>query len=165
MIATSQQPAASVRRALFIFSGARTLVRSNVQWLSTRASRGRPGIWMLLRTKVRAPLRAARRRCELSLLGALLLAISTLGATAPSAPTAPPERPTPITPREFFNAGTEQLRAGKLREAEAYFENALGSQAARLQPPALYNLGHVRFGQGIEELKKGPAAGPTNEHG
>jgi len=67
----------------------------------------------------------------------------------------------PSTPREFFNAGTEQLRAGKLREAEAFLESALASQNSRLQPPALYNLGHVRFGQGIEELKKGPPAGPT----
>jgi tetratricopeptide (TPR) repeat protein len=128
MIATSQQPAASLRRAL----------------------------------------RAARRPFQLSLLGALLLACSALAATAPSAPTAPPappERPEPITPREFFNAGTEKLRAGKLREAEAYFESALGSQSARLQPPALYNLGHVRFDQGIEAIKKGPAAGPTNDRG
>jgi len=67
----------------------------------------------------------------------------------------------PNSPRQFFNRGTEQFRAGKLREAEATLETALASQNSRLQPPALYNLGHVRFSQGIEELKKGPAAGPT----
>ena len=67
----------------------------------------------------------------------------------------------PTTAREFFNAGTQQLRAGKLREAEAFLESTVGSQMERLQVPALYNLGHVRFAQGIEALKKGPAAGPT----
>jgi len=71
----------------------------------------------------------------------------------------------PSTPREFFNAGTRELRAGKLREAEASLESALGSQNIRLQPPALYNLGHVRFGLGLEELKKGPAARPTAVRG
>ena len=82
-----------------------------------------------------------------------------------STPTSPPEPPPPTTPREFFNAGTEQLRAGKLREAESLLEIVLTSQNDQLQPPALYNLGHVRFDQGIEILKKGPAAGPTNARG
>src|SRR5438094_9176251 len=63
------------------------------------------------------------------------------------------------TPREFFNAGAQNLGAGKLAEAETLLERALASQDERLQPAALYNLGHVRFGQGIEELKKGPSAG------
>ena len=67
----------------------------------------------------------------------------------------------PSTPREFFNAGTQRLKEGKLREAEAFLESALASQKPNLQPPSLYNLGHVRFGQGVEELKKGPASGPT----
>jgi tetratricopeptide (TPR) repeat protein len=68
----------------------------------------------------------------------------------------------PSKPREFFNAGTRELNAGKLREAEAYFETALSSQNEQLQTPALYNLGHVRFDQGIEELKKGPSAQSAN---
>jgi tetratricopeptide (TPR) repeat protein len=67
----------------------------------------------------------------------------------------------PSSPREFFNAGTEKLRTGKLREAEAFLENSISSQIARLQPPALYNLGCVRYGQGAEELKKTPPAGQT----
>ena len=71
----------------------------------------------------------------------------------------------PSTPREFYNAGTRDLRAGKLREAEASLETALASQIASLQPPALYNLGHVRFSLGLEELKKGPAAKPTAARG
>jgi hypothetical protein len=57
------------------------------------------------------------------------------------------------------------MRAGKLREAEASLESAVASRNERLQDPALYNLGHVRFGQGIEELKKGPAARPSTARG
>jgi len=41
---------------------------------------------------------------------------------------AAPEPVPPETPREFLNAGTRQLCAGKLREAEASLETALASQ-------------------------------------
>jgi len=99
---------------------------------------------------------------DFGLLTTLLLALTSLGTT-PSAPA--PEPAPPATPREFYNAGTRQLSAGKLREAEASLETALASQNQRLQPPALYNLGLVRFGQGVEELKKGPAAKPTAARG
>ncbi len=68
-------------------------------------------------------------------------------------------------PREIYNAGTQQLEQGKLREAEQLLESALARQAEALQPHALYNLGHVRFRQGLEELKKGPAAKPTRQRG
>lgn len=71
--------------------------------------------------------------------------------------------PTPTSPREFFNAGTTQLKGGKLKEAEALLESALAGQKPALQPVALYNLGHVRFTQGIEELKKGPPGKQTAE--
>jgi tetratricopeptide (TPR) repeat protein len=93
---------------------------------------------------------------------AVALATASLAAAVPGTRTAsaPPE-----TPREFFNAGTQQLRAGKLREAEASLETALSSQNQPLQPPALYNLGHVRFAQGVEQLKKGPSAKPTAAQG
>jgi tetratricopeptide (TPR) repeat protein len=92
----------------------------------------------------------------------LLLALTTLAA-APSPPA--PEPAPPSTPREFYDTGTRQLRAGKLREAEASLESALASQQEHLYPPALYNLGLVRFGQGVEQLKKGPPAKPTLERG
>src|SRR5215472_15742374 len=39
----------------------------------------------------------------------------------------------PTTPRDFFNAGTQKLQQGKLREAEALLENAVASQAEALQ--------------------------------
>lgn len=94
------------------------------------------------------------------LCGTVWLALG-LGAAAPSGP----ESALPTTPREFYNAGTRELQAGKLREAEASLESALASQIASLQPPALYNLGHARFGLGLEELKKGPAARPTADRG
>jgi len=82
-----------------------------------------------------------------------------LGAAAP---VPGPEPEPPDSPRDFYNTGTRELRAGKLREAEASLQSALASQIANLQPPALYNLGHVRFGLGLDELKKGPAAKPTS---
>ena len=67
--------------------------------------------------------------------------------------------PPPVTsenPRELYNAGTEKLRAGKLSDAETLLESSLTKQDERVQPAALFNLGHVRFAQGNEELKKSP---------
>ncbi len=63
----------------------------------------------------------------------------------------------PETTRDFYNAGTRKLVERKYREAEALLETALATQQEPVQPPALYNLGHVRYAQGMEELKKGPA--------
>ncbi|HWQ90891.1 MAG TPA: hypothetical protein VN673_04415 [Clostridia bacterium] len=94
---------------------------------------------------------------------AALLLGGTLALYAAS-PVSRPEKP-PETPRQFVNAGTARLREGKLREAEAFYESALGTQTDKVRQTALYNLGHVRFGQGMEELKKGPAAGPTAARG
>ena len=66
--------------------------------------------------------------------------------------------PTPTNTREFFNAGTRRLNEGKLRESEAFFQSALVRQDERFQPQTLHNLGHVRYAQGAEELKKSPDA-------
>ena len=63
------------------------------------------------------------------------------------------------TARGLYNAGTENLRAGKWNDAETFFESSLSKQDERVQPAALFNLGHVRFAQGSEELKKSPPAG------
>jgi hypothetical protein len=38
------------------------------------------------------------------------------------------------------------------------FQSSLAGQDERVQPPALYNLGHARFAEGVELLKKGPDA-------
>ena len=69
------------------------------------------------------------------------------------------------SPLELYNTGARQLQAAKLREAEASLESAVATQNQRLQPPALYNLGLVRFGLGIEQLKKGPPAKQTLARG
>jgi len=90
---------------------------------------------------------------------ALLLCLS-IRSFAVTPPSSAPEAAPPSNPREFYNTGTEKLQQGKLREAEAFLQSALASQDERLQPPTLYNLGHVRFAQGVEELKKGPTARP-----
>ena len=76
----------------------------------------------LVRHSVAGASNYARARLTLALLMAPV--ITGLSATAPQTA---PEPPPPTSPREFFNAGTEQLRAGKLREAEASLETALGS--------------------------------------
>ncbi len=106
--------------------------------------------------------RDPRRNAPGSILVAGCLVLHGLTGAALAAA---PEPAAPETPREFFNAGTERLRQGKLREAEAFFESVLAAQREGLQPPALYNLGHVRFDQGAEELKKGPAGGPAAARG
>ena len=98
-------------------------------------------------------------------IGAPLLLLAWLAAPSRAAPSTNAEPAAPETPREFFNAGTRRLEEKKLREAESLLEATLSSQTEALQPPALYNLGHVRFSQGLEQLKKGPAAGPTASAG
>jgi len=65
------------------------------------------------------------------------------------------------TARGFYNAGTEKLRAGKWNDAEMLLASSLAKQDDRVQPAALFNLGHVRFAQGDEELKKSPPAAAT----
>jgi Ca-activated chloride channel family protein len=71
----------------------------------------------------------------------------------------------PMKPREIYNAGTQQLEKGKLREAENLLEAATATQDESIQPRALYNLGHVRYLQGEESLKKAPPAKPTLRQG
>jgi len=98
---------------------------------------------------------------QLNVTVAILSLSSVLSTLATTTTNSTRSVSTPTTPRELFNAGTRELGAGKLREAEAFLESALASQDEHLQPPALYNLGHVRFSQGVEELKKGPSAAAT----
>src|SRR5437773_7361666 len=63
---------------------------------------------------------------------------------------------TPATPQQLYNQGTQKFREGKLREAESTLQLAVVSQNEKVQVPALYNLGHVRFQEGVQELKGGP---------
>ena len=64
--------------------------------------------------------------------------------------------PPPRTAKDFYNAGTQLLKQEKLGEAESLLRTALARQEDRVQPLALFNLGHVRFLQGAAELKKAP---------
>src|SRR5262245_40834874 len=64
----------------------------------------------------------------------LFLCVAALSPAAASPSAAVADPATPSTSREFFNAGTQQLRDGKLREAEAFLETVLARQESRLQP-------------------------------
>jgi hypothetical protein len=66
--------------------------------------------------------------------------------------------PVPITARDFYNAGTKLLAAQKFSDAEKMLQSSLAAQDERVQPATLFNLGHARFGEGMEILKKGPDA-------
>lgn len=70
-----------------------------------------------------------------------------------------------VTPREKFNLGTRKLAEGQLTDAESLFQSVLQAQDERTRSAALYNLGHVRFAQGAEELEKGPSGKQTMERG
>jgi hypothetical protein len=68
-----------------------------------------------------------------------------------------------MSPREAYNQGVQALGKGYLRESESWLLRAVGSQQESYQPPALYNLGHVRFQQGQELLKGESAREPLLE--
>lgn len=93
-------------------------------------------------------------RWKSAALGTLL--VSTLGASGPAV-----TEPELETPRDFYNAGVRKLADKKYKEAEALLETAVRLQSERVLSPGLYNLGHTRFLQGLEELKKGPSSSST----
>ncbi len=64
----------------------------------------------------------------------------------------------PVTARDCYNAGTKLLVGKKFADAEKMFQSALAGQDERVQPLALFNLGHTRFADGSDLLKKGPDA-------
>lgn len=67
--------------------------------------------------------------------------------------------------REAFNEAVARLHEGKLHEAETLLDGILETQDDAWRVPALYNLGHARFGQGMEELKKAMEPGPSAARG
>lgn len=91
---------------------------------------------------------------------ALPLAADTNAPAEPPAPAAPPTKP-----RDFYNAGTRQLEAKKLRDAEVAFMTAATRDQRDVQTHALYNLGHTRFEQGVEALKQSPDPKAVRERG
>src|SRR5690242_2967603 len=60
------------------------------------------------------------------------------------------------TPRQLYNEGTARLQQGKLREAESFLQSAAASANETVQTAALYNLGHVRFRDGMQEYTNAP---------
>ncbi len=97
--------------------------------------------------------RVARSTISLLLIGLALGCGSARAADADGEKTA--------SPLQLYNDGTQKLSDGKLQEAEACLQGAVASQNEKIQPPALYNLGEVRFREGAEEFKKGPQSKPT----
>ncbi len=93
----------------------------------------------------------------------LLIPLLLLGQSAPAA--SETNFPPPITARDFYNAGTKLLAGKKFADAERMFQSSLAAQDETVQPPALFNLGHARFADGSELLKKGPDAQKTLAHG
>jgi tetratricopeptide (TPR) repeat protein len=84
--------------------------------------------------------------------GAVLPLLLIVAANVPGAEVTPAVS----SPRDFYNDGTKKFQAGKLPEAEAALQTAVASQNEKIQPYALYNLGHVRFQEGVKQLKDGP---------
>lgn len=64
--------------------------------------------------------------------------------------------------RELHNRGTQRLAEGDLAGAEEALRASLGRDVDGLRPPALHNLGHVRFGKGKAVLG-GKTAGDVTE--
>ena len=73
--------------------------------------------------------------------------------------------PTLVTARDFYNAGTRLFAKTNYAEAEKMFTSALAAQDESVQPLTLFNLGHTRFGEGVELLKKGPDAQKVSVRG
>jgi len=71
----------------------------------------------------------------------------------------------PVTARDFYNAGTKLFAAKKYTEAEKMFQSSLAMQDESVQPVTLFNLGHARFADGLEILKKGPDAQQASARG
>src|SRR6476620_1515711 len=96
------------------------------------------------------------------ILTLLLFATVAHSATKrPDSDSTQSDRREPATARDFYNEGTRFLSQSNLWRAEFSLQHSLDLQDPRFQPPALYNLGHIRFTQGAEELKKGPPAQRT----
>jgi len=90
-----------------------------------------------------------------------LLALLLLASSAPAAEKAV-DPLAGLDARELHNRGTRRLAEGDLAGAEEALRAALARDDDALRPPALHNLGHVRFGKGKEGLG-GRTAGDVTE--
>jgi tetratricopeptide (TPR) repeat protein len=87
-----------------------------------------------------------------------LLILMSAGLAAEKAP----DELTKLDARELHNRGTQRLAEGDLAGAEDALRASLGRDVDPLRPPALHNLGHVRFGKGKSVLG-GKTAGDVTE--
>ena len=72
----------------------------------------------------------------------------------------------PVTARGIFTTPARSCWPPKiLPRRKKCSKSALAAQDERVQPPALYNLGHTRFAEGVELLKKGPDAQKVSAQG
>jgi len=77
-----------------------------------------------------------------------LLLLASAGLAAEKAP----DEFAKLDARELHNRGTQRLAEGDLAGAEEALRASLGRDIDPLRPPALHNLGHVRFGKGKAAL-------------
>jgi len=91
-----------------------------------------------------------------------LLPLLILMSAGLAADKAPKDELAKLDARELHNRGTQRLAEGDLAGAEDALRASLGRDIDPLRPPALHNLGHVRFGKGKTALG-GKTAGDVTE--
>jgi hypothetical protein len=91
-----------------------------------------------------------------------LLSLLILMSAGLAADKAPKDELAKLDARELHNRGTQRLAEGDLAGAEEALRASLGRDIDPLRPPALHNLGHVRFGKGKTALG-GKTAGDVTE--
>ena len=91
-----------------------------------------------------------------------LLPLLILMSAGLAADKAPADELAKLDARELHNRGTQRLAEGDLVGAEEALRASLGRDIDPLRPPALHNLGHVRFGKGKTVLG-GKSAGDVTE--
>ncbi|MEY4307085.1 MAG: hypothetical protein RJA95_453 [Verrucomicrobiota bacterium] len=91
-----------------------------------------------------------------------LLPLLFLLSAGLAAETAPADPLRGLDARALHNRGTQRLAEGDLAGAEEALRASLSRDVDTLRPPALHNLGHVRFGKGKAALG-GKTAGDATE--
>ena len=91
-----------------------------------------------------------------------LLPLFILMSAGLAADKAPVDELAKLDARELHHRGTQRLAEGDLAGAEEALRASLGRDIDPLRPPALHNLGHVRFGKGKTVLD-GKTAGDVTE--
>ncbi|MSS99099.1 MAG: hypothetical protein CK541_03715 [Opitutia bacterium] len=90
-----------------------------------------------------------------------LLPLLCLISIASAAEKQPVDELAKLDARALHNRGTQRLAEGDLAGAEEALRASLGRDIDPLRPPALHNLGHVRFGKGKSALGERSAGDVT----